>query len=92
MTSRPTLAVVMDPIADIKFAKDSTLAMLLAAAADGFDLLYLELPDLWLRDGVACGQARPLKVYKDPTRWFELGEPETRRLGDIDAILMRKDL
>ena len=91
MTSRPTLAVVMDPIADIKFAKDSTLAMLLAAAADGFDLLYLELADLWLRDGVACGQARPLKVYKDPTRWFELGEPETRRLGDIDAILMRKD-
>ena len=91
MTSRPTLAVVMDPIADIKFAKDSTLAMLLAAAADGFDLLYLELADLWLRDGVACGQARPLKVYKDPTRWFELGEPETWRLGDIDAILMRKD-
>ena len=91
MTSRPTLAVVMDPIADINFAKDSTLAMLLAAAADGFDLLYLELADLWLRDGVACGQARPLKVYKDPTRWFELGEPETWRLGDIDAILMRKD-
>ena len=89
--TRPTLAVVMDPIADIKYAKDSTLAMLWAAAADGFDLLYLELGDLWLRDCVACGRARPLKVFKDETRWFELGEPSEMRLGDIGVILMRKD-
>ena len=89
--TRPTLAVVMDPIADIKYAKDSTLAMLWAAAADGFDLLYLELGDLWLRDGVACGRVRPLKVFKDDTRWFELSEPSEMRLGDIDVILMRKD-
>lgn len=91
MTSRPTLAVVMDPIGDIKYAKDSTLAMLWAAEADGFDLLYLELGDLWLRDGVACGRVRPLKVFKDPARWFELGEPRIERLGDVDVILMRKD-
>jgi glutathione synthase len=91
MTTRPTLAVVMDPIADIKYAKDSTLAMLLAAQADGFDLRYLELADLWLRDGVACGRTRPLQVFKDPARWFSLGEPRIERLGDLDAILMRKD-
>jgi glutathione synthase len=89
--TRPTLAVVMDPIADIKYAKDSTLAMLWAAAADGFDLLYLELGDIWLRDGVACGRARPLKVFKDETHWYELGEPSEMRLGDIGVILMRKD-
>ena len=91
MTSRPTLAVVMDPIADIKFSKDSTLAMLLAAQADGFDLRYLEMGDLMLRDGVALGRTRPLKVFKDPARWFELGDPVLQRLGDLDAILMRKD-
>ena len=91
MNSRPTLAVVMDPIADIKFSKDSTLAMLLAAQADGFDLRYLEMGDLMLRDGVALGRTRPLKVFKDPTRWFELGNPVLQRLGDLDAILMRKD-
>ena len=87
----PTLAVVMDPIADIKFSKDSTLAMLLAAQADGFDLRYLEMGDLVLRDGVALGRTRPLKVFKDPNRWFELGDPVLQRLGDLDAILMRKD-
>jgi glutathione synthase len=91
MTSRPTLAVVMDSIADIKFSKDSTLAMLLAAQADGFDLRYLEMGDLMLRDGVALGRTRPLKVFKDPARWFELGDPVVQRLGDLDAILMRKD-
>ena len=31
MTQRFRLAVVMDPIGDIKYAKDTTLAMLLSA-------------------------------------------------------------
>jgi glutathione synthase len=44
-----------------------------------------------LRDGVALGRTRPLKVFKDPARWFELGDPVLQRLGDLDAILMRKD-
>jgi glutathione synthase len=90
-TSKPTLAVVMDPIADIKYAKDSTLAMLLSAAANGFELWYLELDDLYLRDGVACGHARPLAVHANPDHWFDLGNKEIRRLGDFDVILMRKD-
>ena len=88
---KPQLAVVMDPIADIKYSKDSTLAMLLSAAANGFELWYLELEDLFLRDGVACGHARPLQVQADPQRWFELAPAATRRLGDFDVILMRKD-
>jgi len=91
MPNNPRLAVVMDPIQDIKFAKDSTLAMLLAASARGYQLLYLEQGDLWLRDGVALGRTRPLQVFKDPARWFELGEPKVERLGDIDVVLMRKD-
>ena len=91
MPSTPSIAVVMDPIAEIKFAKDSTFAMLLAAQARGWTLLYFEQCDLWLRDGVAFGRARSLRVHMDPQRWFELGEPTVRRLGDIDALLMRKD-
>ena len=91
MSARRTLAVVMDPIADIKFAKDTSLAMLLAAQARGFELWYLEQGDLWLRDGVACGHARPLTVRDDPADWFTLGERRVTRLGDLDVILMRKD-
>ena len=90
-TNKPTLAVVMDPIAEIKYAKDSTLAMLLSAAAQGFELWYFELADLFLRDGVACGHARALQVEANPQHWFDLGDKEIRRLGDFDVILMRKD-
>jgi len=46
------LGVVMDPIGAISYAKDTTLAMLVAAQARGFELAYLEQRDLLLRDGV----------------------------------------
>ncbi len=85
------LAVVMDPIGDIHYAKDSTLAMLLAAQARGFELAYLEQADLSLRDGRAFGRFRPLTVRADPASWFTLGEPRLEPLAASDCILMRKD-
>ena len=86
-----SLAVVMDPIAKIKFAKDSTLAMLLAASARGWKLTYFEQSDLYLRDGVALGHGRPLQVHNDSRKWFELGEPQVYELGEFDCVFMRKD-
>jgi glutathione synthase len=91
MEKTPSLAVVMDPIAKVKFAKDSTLAMLLAAAARGWKLTYFEQSDLFLRDGVALGRGRPLRVFNDPARWFELGEQSVMKLGEFDCVFMRKD-
>jgi glutathione synthase len=85
------LGVVMDPINGIKYAKDSTLAMLLAAQARGFELTYLEQSDLALRDGEALGLGRPLKVQADAASWFTLGEPRVGALASLDVILMRKD-
>jgi glutathione synthase len=85
------LAVVMDPIESIKFAKDTTLAMLLAAQTRGFSLFYLTQSDLFLRDGVALGRARPLTVKADPVNYFTLGSPAVEALGKFDVILMRKD-
>jgi len=85
------VGVVMDPIEDIKPAKDSSLAMLLAAQARGWELHYAELSDLWLRDGRAMARLAPLAVRADPTDWFSRGEPVVRPLADLDVILMRKD-
>jgi glutathione synthase len=85
------IAVVMDPIEQIKPRKDTTLAMLLAAQKRGWDVHYLELGDLWLRDGVAMGRAHPLTVREHDADWFTRGEPVVCRLGDFAAILMRKD-
>jgi glutathione synthase len=83
--------VVMDPIEAIKPAKDSTLAILLAAQARGWELFYAEQKDLYLRDGVAFGRLAPLKVLDDPKVWYARGDAATGRLGDYDVILMRKD-
>jgi glutathione synthase len=91
MSQRIRLAVVMDPIGDIKYAKDTTLAMLQAAQQRGHDLHYLTQSDLYLRDGLARGRASPLKVFADPDRWFELGDAVDVALGEFDVILMRKD-
>jgi len=85
------MGVVMDPIGAIAYAKDSTLAMLLAAQARGFALSYLEQGDLRLRDGIALGRTRPLTVRADPGDWFTLGEPVVEPLGAIDCLMMRKD-
>ena len=86
------LGVVMDPIAHIKYAKDSTLAMLLAAQARGFELVYMEQRDLVAARRRAPSHAsRPLTVRADPQSWFTLGEPRVEPLESLDCILMRKD-
>src|SRR5271169_6448830 len=91
MSSRVRLVVVMDPIGAIKPAKDTTLGLLLAAQARGWDLHYAEQKDLWLRDGIAWGRLAPLKVKDDLDSWFTLGRSTAERLGEFDVILMRKD-
>src|ERR1044072_5447731 len=83
--------VVMDPIDEIKPAKDTTLAMLLAAQKRGWELWYAQQRDLWLRDGVAHGRVRPIAARDDLHDWFTIGEAQTRPLADFQAVLMRKD-
>ena len=89
--SSTRLIVVMDPIGSIKPAKDTTLAMMLAAQRRGWELWYAEQRDLWLSDGVAYGRLRPVQVRDDLKDWFTLGEVVIAPLADFDALLMRKD-
>ncbi len=91
MTTAKRLGVLMDPIGAINYAKDSTLAMLLAAQARGFELAYLEMQDLLLRDGVPFGRMRALTVKADPQGWFSLGEAALEPLSALQCLLMRKD-
>ena len=48
-----SLGVIMDPIQSIKPVKDSTFAMLLEAQRRGWDLWYMEQPDLQLLNAVS---------------------------------------
>ncbi|WP_136247169.1 glutathione synthase [Halomonas borealis] len=92
MSQRPLkVGVVMDPIADLSFKKDTSLAMLWAAQDRGASLYYMEQEDLFLRDGRAHARLRDLEVFRDPERWYALGEAESRPLAELDVVLMRKD-
>ena len=51
------LGIVMDPIQDIHFKKDSSLAMLHAAQKRGWEIEYMELPDLYLAGGALLWRA-----------------------------------
>ncbi len=85
------LGVVMDPIESINAQKDSTLAMLLAAQARGWELEYMLQPDLHLGAGGCRAIARGIAVRDDPGDWFSLGEARDIALADLDVVLMRKD-
>ncbi|MGM0535240.1 MAG: glutathione synthase [Pseudomonadota bacterium] len=85
------IGVVMDPIADLTYKKDTSLAMLWAARDRGWSLHYLEQEDLFLRQGRAFGRMRDLRVHRDPAHWYDLGEPRVGPLAELDVILMRKD-
>ncbi len=86
-----SVLVIMDPIANIKIAKDSSFAMLLAAQARGWTLHYAELNDLSLSDGIAQANSRMLSVCDDVSNWFEFGDAQQKALTDFNVILMRKD-
>ncbi|WP_313920016.1 glutathione synthase [Tahibacter sp.] len=86
-----TLAVLMDPIATIAPKKDSTLAMLLEAQRRGWRLRYCNQGDLAIRAGEAWARLAALTVKDDPYRWFELEPAQWTPLGQMDAVLARKD-
>lgn len=85
------IGIVMDPIDSITPQKDSSLAMLLEAQRRAADIHYFEQSDLRIIGGKAIGRSRRLQVRDDNESWFEFGDASDIELGDLDAILMRKD-
>ena len=88
---RIKLGMVMDPIARINIKKDTSFAMLLEAQARGWDLHYMELGDLYLRNGKPYAKTRTLNVQPDDQQWFRFVAEQDIALDTLDVILMRKD-
>ena len=86
-----TVGVVMDPIAKIKPEKDTSFAMMLEAQHRGATLIYLELKDLYIDNGVPKAIGYPVTVRDQAQDFYTLGEEKQYLLGDLDVILMRKD-
>ncbi len=92
MAQKPLkMGIVMDPIGSITPKKDSSLAMLLEASRRDAEIHYFEQQDLRMLSGKAIGRSTLLTVRDNNDDWFDFGEQRDIELGDLDAILMRKD-
>ncbi|QSA95706.1 glutathione synthase [Methylococcus sp. EFPC2] len=85
------LGIVMDPIGAINIKKDTSFALLLEAQARGFELYYMEVNDLYLRDGRTHARMRRLAVQRDASGWFSFAGEQDVPLDALDVVLMRKD-
>jgi glutathione synthase len=85
------IGIVMDPISEVKVAKDSSMAMMLEAQQRGYEIYYMEMKDLYLDRGQARANTQKIKVFDDTQHWYELSDQQDIPLSDLDAILMRKD-
>jgi glutathione synthase len=65
--------------------------MLLEASHRDAEIHYFEQKDLSMLSGTAMGRSTRLEVRDDNDDWFDFGEQREVELGDLDAILMRKD-
>lgn len=83
--------VVMDPIETVNLKKDSTMAMLWAAARRGHELGYALQGDLFIDQGKAFGTIAPLQVFENSKEYYQLGEKRRESLASYDVVLMRKD-
>jgi glutathione synthase len=85
------VVVVMDPIASIKPAKDSTFAMLLEAQRRGHRLHYALPGSLAVDAGTARATTALLEVRDSRAEWFSIGPAAPRPFAAGDLVLMRKD-
>ena len=84
-------AFILDPLPGLKAYKDSSVAMMRAAARRGHAVHAVMREALSWRDGVVSASACRLTLTDDDHAWYAAAEPETRALADFDAVLMRQD-
>ncbi len=83
-----TLGVVMDPLARLKMATDSTLAMLQEAHARAWPIYSMEQRDLFLRDGKIWASMQQLSYANQQ---FNVINKIVQPIANLDAVLMRTD-
>ena len=85
--------VILDPLHQLSLAGDTTYALMLEAAARGWDVWTCQLEHLGLRGDEAVVDAAPTIVMPGttPAEAFQIEERRAQRLADFDIVMMRKD-
>lgn len=85
------IAFVLDPLAELKPRKDSSIAMMREASRRGHEIYALGMADLFVQEGSVAARAVPLAVGEDDAAWRREGAPEEVPLSFFDLVAMRKD-
>jgi len=81
----------MDSIDNINIHKDTSFAMMLEAQARHWEIHYIELGDLFLRQGAAYANTKIITVQRDEKTYYQVLSQQTIALETLDSIIMRKD-
>ena len=84
------LLFIIDPLASLKAYKDSSVAMMRAAAARGHAVYTTEAHRLSVRDGIVVAPCEALDVSAGDD-WYAVRHTEACRLKDFNAVIMRTD-
>lgn len=85
------LAFIVDPLDGLKPYKDSSVAMMRAAAARGHRIWTFTRDALACRDGLVTAMAERITVSDGDVMWFTRGEKRRATLAEFSAVLMRQD-
>jgi glutathione synthase len=91
LKSQRKIAFIVDPLPKLKLEKDSTIAMMAAAAARGHRIYACEQWQISLSEGRVVGDFVELTLTGEAPRWYRAGPAEERDLTEFGAVLMRKD-
>lgn len=84
-------AFCMDPLEKLKPYKDSTVAMMRAAAKRGHEVFAFEPRDMAATSASVVASIRKVTVHTDNAHWFDAEPHREYSLSDFDAVMMRKD-
>src|SRR5260221_4484459 len=85
------LLYIMDPVESILPDKDTTFAFLTGAERRGHRNFHAELSSIYLARGGVRVRARAVSVFSGPPFIQLANEVQDLALGELDAVLIRKD-
>ncbi|MDX2256029.1 MAG: glutathione synthase [Pseudanabaenaceae cyanobacterium bins.39] len=94
------LAFIIDPIANLNPAHDTSVALMEAACRQGHQVFITQMQTLSIKDGQAWAFLQPVQIYaissvegkwQVPNPWYEVTEGEFASLETMDFVWMRPD-
>ena len=85
------IAFIIDPMDQLKIAKDSSIALMKEASRRGHQIFSILQNELAYEAGTVFALSRELKFYWEESNWYRIENEYKSPLAEFDVVLMRKD-